>query len=133
MATHLSRVGGPLCILAVALGACATHESDLSSETTITRAVVPNGDAIEKVSRVRCRREAECNNIGVGRYANVGDCLVATREREEKELTPDACPVGLKKRQLDTCLAALADQVCESPLGLVRTVPECGTGQLCPQ
>jgi hypothetical protein len=119
--------------LCVAVGALAcAHDEGRSTFTETTSAALGNEQAIETLSATRCDREAECNNIGNGPFADKEQCRYSGHIGLDRVLGHDSCPNGVDKAQLDACVAVLHLMVCHNPLGPLNSFPECEIHKLCP-
>ena len=112
--------------LTLVLGACSRDAGMSSGMTTTTGATVARNDAISRVVKARCEREAECNLFGSG---NQRECM---NEYVQRPTTTrlGACPHGIDNGRLNMCLADLERQQCQEEMGPISDFAHC-TRSMC--
>jgi hypothetical protein len=123
-----------LALASVTLAFACAQDLDQASTTNTTGAVLAKDDAVLRIARARCEREAQCNLFGTQSYSNKKECIeeyqTSTRRRAGMDL--DRCPHGVDNRQLDKCIAALQGEVCEEHMERVIDMSECSHSMCAP-
>lgn len=112
--------------------------ADRASTTTTTAARLPparmllNDDAAMIVAKVRCRREAQCKDVGAGeRFAGRDDCLLGLLPQEKAVVREEICPAGIDDRKLSRCVDTLLTQSCEVTRAGASQPADCQAAALC--
>jgi hypothetical protein len=91
-----------------------------------------NDDAVMRVATARCERELACNKIGQGRaYEDQPTCLAQIGELMNEEVGPNACPLGVGRVALSTCLLEIQRDECGGELERSTNIPPCTKPALC--
>jgi hypothetical protein len=75
--------------------------------------MIMNDDAAMIVTKARCRREAQCNDVGAsGRFESKEACLLGLLPQDGAVVKESACPAGVDEQKLSYCVEALLAQSC---------------------
>ena len=127
--------------LALALGggavafACASGEPEVLTPAAGVAPRVSAAEAVDSISRARCDRAFQCDEIGVENETDF-----QSREQCTKSMAQDAsqalsvCVDGIAQRALLRCLTEIGNQDCSGVSRLLDDVEEffvCRAGALC--
>jgi hypothetical protein len=94
--------------------------------------LTPQEIAVQSIAAVRCDREAACNNLGAGlKYADRAACIRELEHDVRAELLPSECPRGINSKALDSCVASIRTEKCESVLDTLGRLAACRINILC--
>jgi hypothetical protein len=113
------------------LGACGAQPSPAARHQTAAPSSLDASAAATRVADVRCRHEAACDNVGVGRrYATVEACVAELSSSAQSELAPRVCPRGIDASRLSTCALQFQRESCD-PLAPLNRMYACDPPVLC--
>jgi hypothetical protein len=113
---------------------------NLPSTTTLTAAEdevasprrMPLSESVTRLTEVRCKREADCKNVGsVLGYPDRDACIRGVQDEIQNELRPDLCLRGVEQRKLFACLGEARAELCSAPRQDSRRLMSCKHGELC--
>jgi hypothetical protein len=86
--------------------------------------------AIDAIAAARCDHEQRCNSIGpTAQYMTREHCMNVMRADGYDEL--GVCRLGIDQREIQSCLAEIADQDCGDPIDRLERMAACRSGKLC--
>ncbi len=87
---------------------------------------------IRQLSTARCDREERCKNVGKSRkYDSREQCLQKLDAKNQEDLGPEECTKGIEQEKLSTCLKAIQEEECNSPLDSLSRIVSCRSSALC--
>jgi hypothetical protein len=118
-----------LCVAA----ACGNEASTPYGVTYPTSAgFVSNERAIQDLSKTRCDREKNCNNLGPGRKFDSYDTCAREVEKDARAtIRAEVCPYGISDNDLSICLRDVRNERCDNPLDTVARITTCSRSNLC--
>jgi len=123
-----------LILLALTGVACAKNTESEPAMRPASGAQVLNttAEAIDEISMARCDRDVYCGRIGPNQtYATRDRCLAALNASAYENLNTDACPGGIERGDLVTCLSEISAEPCEKPLVNIERLTACESSTLC--
>jgi hypothetical protein len=88
--------------------------------------------AVASIAAARCDRELRCKHIGTReKYRTRGDCMADMQRDKREDLNGDACPAGIREKELNDCVQAIHDEDCGNPLDAITRLNACRSGNLC--
>jgi hypothetical protein len=88
--------------------------------------------AVASIAAARYDREVRCGHIGAKeKFRSRAACVAETQRDKRDDINGDACPGGVRERELDDCLASIHDEACGNPLDAISRLNACRTGNLC--
>jgi hypothetical protein len=58
-------------------------------------------------------------------------CIAEMKKDRREDLNGDACPGGIREKELNQCIAAIRDEDCGNPIDSISRLSACRTGNLC--
>ncbi len=123
-----------LILLALTGVACSKNAESEPALRPASGAPVLNttAEAIAEISTARCDRDVYCGRIGPNQtYATRERCLAALNSSAYENLNTDACPGGIERGDLVTCLSEISAEPCEKPLDTIEHLTACESSTLC--
>jgi hypothetical protein len=113
--------------------ACSRHENTPSTVTTTgAPGIVPNEEAVQRLTSAECERANVCNDIGAGRkYTDEGACRRENHHDLEADIRPTECPGGIRETKLSNCLSEIRNTKCGNVLQSIGRVAACRSGVMC--
>jgi hypothetical protein len=88
--------------------------------------------AVASIASMRCDRELRCKHIGPKeKYRTRGECVADLQRDKRDDLNGDACPAGIREKELNDCVQAIRDEDCGNPLDAIARLNACRSGNLC--
>jgi hypothetical protein len=129
----MKRIALASIVATALLGGCAQHET--RSEPAMTPAARTTGEndrTVLAITEQRCKRESYCNNIGPGKsYSSLYDCRSQINAKGYESLNDKACPRGVDRNALTTCLHSIEAEDCGNPIDSLERLVDCRSGKLC--
>ena len=127
----LARIGIAGAAL-VAMAACTKGALAPSTTTTTGATIAKNDDAATRLTYARCDREAACNGVGAGlKYADRDACMRELGRSDRAELRAENCPNGISEARLTSCMEAVRNESCRTPLDMLDRIQSCRSDRLC--
>ncbi len=116
-----------------ALVVACNHETVPSPVTTSgAPGVVPNEQAIQRLTAARCDRAKACGKLGEReKYADETACKADKHQDLEEVLKPTECPGGIREYRLTSCLQEIRNEKCGNPFDKISRLAVCRSGSLC--
>jgi hypothetical protein len=130
--SHLHRLCLLTFVAGLALAACA-HRG-VGNEPPVTPAARADSveAAVADIVDARCDLEDRCGSLGPGqKYESRAICESKMQGTSASELNTKDCPLGVEGRKLDTCLANIRSESCESMFDSLNRWNACRNGQIC--
>jgi len=88
--------------------------------------------AVASIAAARCDREVRCKNIGrKEKYGSRAACVAELQRDRRDDLNSDACPAGIREKELNDCLQSIREEDCGNPLDAIARLNACRSGNLC--
>jgi hypothetical protein len=135
MRRELARLAGNAPLTLMLFSSLQVAGCSHSAERQSRALARPRPEAVSstsEIARARCRREAQCGNVGPGRaFISDTQCVRELSQRGAEDLGQAACPANIDAVRLDNCLRSIASEGCHSPLATLERSVDCRTSALC--
>lgn len=103
-----------------------------STDTGVAASASARYAGVRQLSTARCDREERCKNVGKNRkYESREQCLQKLDAKNQEDLGPEECKTGIEQEKLSTCLKAIQEESCNSPLDSLSRIVSCRSSALC--
>jgi hypothetical protein len=110
----------------------AEAEERGSTDTGVAASASARHAGVRQLSTARCDREERCKNVGKNRkYESREQCLQKLDAKNQEDLGPEECKTGIEQEKLSTCLKAIQEEACNSPLDSLSRIVSCRSSALC--
>src|SRR5579859_7782913 len=79
------------------------------------RATPPS--AVASIAAARCDREVRCGHVSArDKFKTRAACMAEMKKDRREDLNSDACPGGIREKELKDCLVSIRDEDCGNPI-----------------
>jgi hypothetical protein len=116
----------------MALAACGHHGAGNEPPRTPGARADSVEAAVADIVNARCDLEDRCGTIAPGqKFDSRAICESKMQGSTASELNTKDCPLGVEGYKLDTCLANIRSESCESMFDSLNRWNACRNGQIC--